>query len=847
MILTLSPEDIIRLPCNVPLPLIEEESFEPPRPLSETEPAPVQQLDGADSEWKYRGRNPSEASEPQPISAPVGLAAQQDEGFQRFYKAVISPTHVRVTAGGRIVPNTRGSCSPTAKWTKDTGGFDTDSASRHSHHDSTNHSALPMSGMPFGPMHHMMPGSFPHALAHGMQHLHAFPMAPWQLGFNGFNMTGPFVPSPGAFPMPPSSRLASFDSSKTEHEGTGSCESENTNPIHASPPDQFDHTRPFFYNGQWVMPPSPYFAYGMPGMSAMSGVSPPAMFNHAAHASKASESPVIAPKVSKRERHTEGASVAGASTAASQTTSNVANKSQPPISSIRPSEITKKQIDVLRGSLRYLEDQLQYNKHQIDEKWMEHQAQMVRQQIQQFEKNLDTQFKFEESHYPPKKYHDEQTASSKGNRKSISTPSLDEKDSGHAADTDFVQKRGKSKVAKVTSQLKPKSSFSGNPALTSSSSRNDAQPHVRATTLPMHAAMAAPFQPRHETTTPPANSSHSEVSADGLQKLSRSLRGTGSYRERKPNKPYLVGKLPAGVTRSHEQGVDYTYTRDLTEDELRARHMYWGKAPSHLQRGLPKFDGKDFYPPSPDRRLSTDTSSEDVVMSELPTNKTAFDPFRSLGRGSCRVARMGPGKSTQSESLAHPESHEHSDAVGSPVIRPESSQTQVGRFYNEFRSALGASSVVGSDNSQGRGSSDEGDDDKGLLFKGRKSMNRTGLVAQYCQHLPHMMELTCNRQNARNEILQSMLRKGKTSANAVPGTVSSTTVQGVLPQYAGHATAYLAPTLANTSVSPRASPKTGQAGNVSLTGSDKAENMPPCNATEGQTMVQADFAKPTAA
>src|SRR5690606_10641551 len=70
-------------------------------------------------EWKYRGRGETVSTAAEPIPAPTGVPAQRDEGFQRFYKAVVSPTHVRVTAGGRIVPNTRGPPSPTAKRTSD--------------------------------------------------------------------------------------------------------------------------------------------------------------------------------------------------------------------------------------------------------------------------------------------------------------------------------------------------------------------------------------------------------------------------------------------------------------------------------------------------------------------------------------------------------------------------------------------------------------------------------------------------------------------------------------------------------------------------------------------------------
>lgn len=49
-----------------------------------------------------------------------------------------------------------------------------------------------------------------------------------------------------------------------------------------------------------------------------------------------------------------------------------------------------------------------------------------------------------------------------------------------------------------------------------------------------------------------------------------------------------------------------------------------------------------------------------------------------------------------------------------------------------------------------------------------------------------------------------MLKKGKSSAGAVQGTISSTTAHGVLPQYSGHATAALTPTVANKSAIRRA-------------------------------------------
>ena len=66
-------------------------------------------------QWHLRRRDTSNRSfEPHP--APSGIVSQQSENFKRFYRAVVSPTHVRVTAGGRIVPNTRATAPPQFNW-----------------------------------------------------------------------------------------------------------------------------------------------------------------------------------------------------------------------------------------------------------------------------------------------------------------------------------------------------------------------------------------------------------------------------------------------------------------------------------------------------------------------------------------------------------------------------------------------------------------------------------------------------------------------------------------------------------------------------------------------------------
>ena len=53
-------------------------------------------------------------SAPPPIDVPQSLVDQRDAGFEHFLETVPSPTHKRVTAGGRVVPAEPGSVSPVA-------------------------------------------------------------------------------------------------------------------------------------------------------------------------------------------------------------------------------------------------------------------------------------------------------------------------------------------------------------------------------------------------------------------------------------------------------------------------------------------------------------------------------------------------------------------------------------------------------------------------------------------------------------------------------------------------------------------------------------------------------------
>ena len=84
-----------------------------------------------------------------------------------------------------------------------------------------------------------------------------------------------------------------------------------------------------------------------------------------------------------------------------------------------------------------------------------------------------------------------------------------------------------------------------------------------------------------------------------------------------------------------------------------------------------------------------------------------------------------------------------------------------------------------------------------------------------------------------------MLKKGHANAAAVPGSITSTTAQGVLPHYTGHATASLTPTIANKAASPRnATQKAGEFVEAKIANSvshKRGENCPPCDSGVDET------------
>jgi hypothetical protein len=431
------------------------------------------------------------------------------------------------------------------------------------------------------------------------------------------------------------------------------------------------------------------------------------------------------------------------------------------MSSIRPSEITKNQIGVLRGSLKYLEDQLLYNRHQVDEKALEQQVNLVKQQIRQFEKNLENQLTFEGNHYPKSssaKVQGASSASSRGNLGSkVSIASEDSMERqpyklSNASNTSLAHSiRSKGGAEKKTSfstginSTKSVSAFAPIKASARTLEVKAVQTKYRgpSASLPLNAALAPPFEPQrpreinalpvsrltnsrtwseHE----PAAYSNDHSVPNGTNSQSTSSESVGKQL------PYLIGYLPAGVNPKMARDTDYAYTRSLTEDELRARHMYWGKTPRHLQKGLPKFDGKDFYPPSPtkgrsaDRSTSSTSSNRRLPVGNAPLDyglssvKVEADLFRSLEHAAPRATRGPLGIPTQSEAIAR--SSRGTDDTSASVAgyqRAGSCATRVGA-PNSSVDSIEAHERTSTPSLPDKSSSDEAEDDKDLLFKGRR-------------------------------------------------------------------------------------------------------------------------------
>ncbi|KAK8037005.1 hypothetical protein PG991_001319 [Apiospora marii] len=812
-------------------------------------PRPSVMNGDASSDAKPPRRTEPERIAHEPLSAPTGLAAQQSEGFQRFFKAVVSPTHVRVTAGGRIVPNTRSTASPTSKWDKELPNSenDTNDIGKSSQHGqqmpapdpATCQTAPPIMAPPMAsPMYPGFPAMYPpmaghmpyYPMAGGMGFPYPMPYPPMQppVMAGGSHGAMPQVQVPSQAQVPPQAQVSQQvenPATVPKPENRQDSRKPKPAPLKLSPPEQFDQNRPFYYNGHLVYPPvgsghmqsplnpitpSPCFPHSFAGHPALARVG---SFAQQSSAASSLPSPHVMPTQTSMPLTASAAvpqqvAPQGQGAPKSSASSQFPSSAQPPPSSIKPSEITKVQLNSLRSQLKYYEDQLQYNKHQIDEEETKGKVTTIRQLIHQFEHNIGMQMHFETSQHsesdtkspneapnpategapcqtPSRESSMQESddvsvpqvptnsaASSRLNNPTLThTQSMDQirqrtvkerrqaaginsskgNDTSAALDALVARLSMSGEGSKKSSSFMPPvttSSFepsrtpslsAGNPTAfepsTNAMLHNNVQMERRSSLLHPQQSLWQDFGSYVAGARAPAHAGLGHHVATG-----------GSYAA-----PYLVGQLPQGIAQA-ASGTDYTYARELTEEEKRARHVYWGQV-SIKGSGLPKFDGKDFYPPTPTKAASPGPEQPKVRTRVLPTGRpdvdfgfakpkqTTIDPFQAdRDKGSGKVSHAVP--------IINPETRDPLDCIQTPKA------------------------------SNGAKSSTAATGDQKSPSPSRRIFDRSSTKSS-------------------NDLWHSMLKKGTASGVAVPRTVSSTTATGYVPPLSSHGKASLGPAFVN--------------------------------------------------
>ncbi|KAK0651507.1 hypothetical protein B0T16DRAFT_80895 [Cercophora newfieldiana] len=785
---------------------------EPSQQQPQREPAPREvSREGASSDqWQYRGRSESEVASGEPASAPTGIPAQQKAGFQRFVQAVVSPTHVRVTAGGKIVPNTRGHPSPTSKRLTDSATTDGNGMPEMATHAKPSVAPIPTPqvAMPPAPAPMLPPyfPGFPPGFQPQFPYVGLYPQMAPNYAFGQNSMGAPAMAQQAA-----ANTLKDMHNTKPgEARNENGSSADKQEKVKITPPEYFDYTKPFVYNGQYVFPmahaPVPFPpGMGGPVMPVQMLSVPPVM------------PPIVAPgmppqqpgqflhptgQVLQPPRPTSVGSVQSMNAAPfhapSQTpggstipTHNgmVNASTQPitaaPITSIKPSEITKKQLNNFKVALRYNEDQLQFNRHQIDEKDMEQKIQTLQAHIREFESKLKMQLDHE--------------------AKVLGL--ADQKKAEEPMPAAEAAKTSPSSVATVNHIAVPNTAGVPAPYMTSSGNfkapafgwpldkDGKPQPHFSDEDFsqqlfkgqkgwPSDAVFAPAFTPGIAINPPfemPTQGQRGEsrnqpmMAGMGMQSRwppEKATETTGSVRSAQPSRsnnssrgdtkfgvPYLLGTLPKGKDLRTASDEDYVYSRPLTAEERRSRFLYWGDCPKEVLKGLPKFDGRHFYPPSPVKERSASPSQASPPL-RVPTSrqeadcavretKSEHDPFRPL----TPVQKFGSSKQLMVSEDGWRTARQVSDMERGPLCCSESSEATFD---------LGPS--------QGLANTASG--------------SREGIADAAA---PNSQERRPGGSNGAR-LWPAMLKKAPTSS-----AVSSTTAQGYLPQFSGHAAASLSP------------------------------------------------------
>ncbi|KAL3421455.1 hypothetical protein PVAG01_07900 [Phlyctema vagabunda] len=596
-----------------------------------------QDRDAQQVHWLLRGRD-NFGRTGQPYSAPTNLAAQQSENFQRFYRAVVSPTHIRVTAGGRIVPNTR--TPPVFEWNRDKFHFEPRQQQVMASTSQTG-------------------GLWPHPAANipPQQPLVNSATAPAGNFIHGFqpiyNEAHVLTPSnmPGHGVKPSSDeRQSPLPNERSQ--------SANPQPVKISPPSQFDQGKPFMYNGHLVYPAPPGFQ-PPPNMQALPlsvlGTSPmvtqagPSVAFPIPH-----HHPIYAGNplglIPAGQHHPMMLANGANSTPAGRQPANVqmafpANA----LPAMPVSELTKLQLQNTRAQIKQMDDIIT-NSSQGDVAHLVLARQALSQAAEQMENVLHDQLNNGHADvgtsqkpeiHATMKSAQKAESSSNGDHVGRGEGTYNLESLGRSSEASNSEPRRKSRLsasAAMAPPFKPRQEVlqisSTQPITQGEFSRRDKETVEQSEARLLAAATSdwteteiSTARPSRESGPPTMQKSHT-MHASYPRRARGSIATPNAYMKRGNTFHGLSDSLSsAAETHAPRQGVPYlvgtndyssnqlTYPRELTDEEVRARHLYWGRAPRSAQKGLPKFDGKDFYPPSPVKEHASPVVTESPVKS----------------------------------------------------------------------------------------------------------------------------------------------------------------------------------------------------------------------------------------
>lgn len=832
--------------------------------------------DVRETQWQLRRRDASNRSS-QPRDAPTDTLAQKDDNFKAFFQAVRSPTHVRVTAGGRIVPNTRSHPPPQLKWNQGQRGGMSPENDELSMYNQDGGVQLPQSEI-----RTRGPGGF-HTSGSPFIGSHSLALVP-ATTFDGVTENTPIEPATDAAQassQPPAS-----------HQG-----------IQISAPENFDATRPFWFHDRWVMPgdPAQHQMQGVmhPMYGYMPGVFPqPGMFypppNHAMGGMGGQPGMHSGQPIQYAPYPTMMPPPLGNIANGTPAPQPMSGFFGPPF--MPPIEDPKVRLARCRDDLRKIDNDLENNVHQIDKPSKLMQRSFCVAEIQRLEVSLGhdvtaQNIRAPSSTKPPGiPVHKGSSSALKSDatdstvvqrpgvadsssmssdpttnadrisrsmtqsveQKAKNTPQVQQKNELETTKVlDKSRSRARLAAAAATAVFQPRSQqaapklqpppiteFNSPPPVVRTKEEAEARrlevekemlanahgdwslpagmdsrvsmgppvayTHVPARNRPNPPVARKPAMPRNlpmqqlpmlqqpmtqipvmaTQKTYPNTTAAYYMPTTGVGQLGQPHRRAMLPSQQMTGTPYLRGihHLPSG---------EFTYERQLTREELLARCAYWGNASRELQHGLIKFDGKDFFPPSP-AKVQTQQSNQSRQEARQPA-----DPFRDINYSRANQGLNEDGDDSDFQSQCSWPGKikgmgSHTDLVPNHTL-PKMKATkreERSRFTDQGRAGLEDDQHTVASERQSIGP------DKKNNIENKVSSRFLQDMLKYNTGYPDRKEYSSDAFSGNSVSFEGRSSTPLATASmAAPlsGTITSATARGLLPQYRGSATASLAP------------------------------------------------------